>query len=153
VADAPPPQARKLAAFVGDWTVSGTMIADGKPAAVSGRWHFDAAADGWCARGEMTTAIEGLGSFDEYELIGFDPAEGKIHMVSMNRFAVRDHVGDWVDDERLAVVYRGRTATGDGVTERIDISFAEPDEITAEVIETVGDAVAITTELRMVRRG
>lgn len=150
--DTIPIEANRLAALVGDWTVAGTLTADGKPAAVSGHWRYVAVADGWGLRGALATEIEGLGSFEECELIGFDPAEGKVHLTSMNRYAVRDHVGYWVDETHLSVVYRGKTAAGGAVTEQIDICFDDADEITSDVVETVDGAVAITTELRMIRQ-
>ncbi len=147
------PAAKRLAAFLGEWDVTGTLQAVGSdPAAVSGRWRFVKAADGWAVRGDMTTAIEGMGTFEECELIGFDPTENKVHMFSMNKYAVRDHIGDWLDEKRLSVVYTA-LPQGHDVTERMTIDFTNPEELHAEMIESEDGVVTITTELTLARTG
>jgi hypothetical protein len=145
-----PIEATRLAAFLGDWMVKGTLTAGVQPAAISGKWRFVEAADGWGVRGEMETTIEGMGTFEENELLGFDPAEGKVHLFSINKFAVRDHAGDWIDETTLSVIYRGMQ-DGNEVTEQITIDFSEAGAMSAQVIEKAGGRVTITTELFMQR--
>jgi hypothetical protein len=123
-----PVEAERLRAFLGDWDVHGTLTAGKNPAAVAGRWHFAKAADGWGAQGEMTTEIEGMGAFEEHELIGFDPIEKKVHMISMNKFAIRDHSGDWQSETQLSVVYAAMV-DGHEANERISLDFGNPNGI------------------------
>ncbi len=147
-----PIEAKRLALFIGDWTAKGVMTMDGKPAAINGQWRFMRAADGWGVLAEMKTDIEGWGTVEETEIAGFDPAEGKVHLIGMNKFVVRDHVGDWIDPTTLKVVYRARHG-GKEVTEEVTIDFSTPDVQRGWIVEKVDGVVAITTELVLTRRG
>jgi hypothetical protein len=147
-----PVEARRLVeGFVGEWTANGTMIADGKRAAIAGAWRFARAADGWGVVGELKTEIEGWGAIEETELAGYDAAEGKVHLIGMNKFVVRDHVGDWLDATTLQVVYRGQQA-GREVIEEVTIDFSTPGVQRGRVLEKVDGVVTIVTELVLTRR-
>jgi hypothetical protein len=100
----------------------------------------------------MDTDIEGMGTFEESELIGFDTVGGQVHMFSANKYAIRDHLGDWTRDDQLTVRYRG--IDGDSaVTEEITVDFEGPDRIVARVIEHADGAVVMTTDLTLARQG
>lgn len=145
-----PEGADRLAAFVGDWSVAGWLDDGTDRLEVSGTWSFTAAADGWGVVGLMRTEIEGMGSFEEREIVGFDNEHGEVHMFSMNKFAIRDHVGAWEDDRRLVTVYTHQ----DGarvVTEEIAVAFTETDHMSARVVEQVDGHVALITELALTR--
>jgi hypothetical protein len=148
----PPDEAARLAAFLGEWSVSGSLTAGDSPASVSGTWRFDQAADGWGVRGQMHTDIEGMGAFEEEELIGFDAEAKQVHMFSMNRYAVRDHVGGWVSDDTLLTRYSGRS-DGTEVTEEISGEFVAPDRMVGRVVERADQAVVLTTDLIIQRQG
>jgi hypothetical protein len=124
---------------------------DGKSSAITGQWRFMRAVDGWGVLGEMKTEIEGWGTFEETEIAGFDPAEGKVHLIGMNKFVVRDHIGGWIDPTTLKVLYRGRQG-GKEVTEEVTIDFSTPDIQRGWIVEKVDGVVAITTELTLTRR-
>ena len=152
VDDGLPIEAKRLAAFLGEWRVEGTLSAEGFPAAVSGRWTFEQAVNGWGVRGTLHTEIEGMGAFEESELIGFDETEGMIHLFSMNRYAIRDHSGGWIDETKLSVQYKGKQE-GKDVTEAITIDFVAPGRMVGGVIEKADGVVVITTDLTMERQG
>jgi hypothetical protein len=150
--DHPPEEARRLTAFLGQWRVEGTLRNGQSQAAVFGRWRFEPAIDGWGVSGIMDTDIEGMGTFEESELIGFDTVGGQVHMFSANKYAIRDHLGDWTRDDQLTVRYRG--IDGDSaVTEEITVDFEGPDRIVARVIEHADGAVVMTTDLTLARQG
>lgn len=97
----------------------------------------------------METTIEGFGTFAEAELIGFDPGDGTIHLFSLNKFAVRDHVGGWRDDGVLYVEYTG-VQDGKQCREGITIVI-EGDHMHADIVETLDGEVTTTTTLRLTR--
>jgi hypothetical protein len=116
---------KKLEVFLGVWIVSGSMKMGGTSAQISGRWVFSRVADGHGIRVAGQTAIEGMGSFNEEELIGVDPGDGTVHFFSLNKFVMRDHIGGWTDDHTLYVEYKanqGAKECREGIT--IEISGA-----------------------------
>lgn len=149
--DERPSEVQRLEAFLGEWDVNGFLTAGDDSGAVSGLWRFEQTIDGWGIKVTSETTIEDMGGFTEAELIGFDPAEGKLHMFSLNRFAARDHVGSWVADNALSLRYTG-VADGVDVTEEINIKFVEPSHMAAHIEEHNDNALTITTDLTLARR-
>lgn len=143
-----PIEAKMLSAFLGEWTVEGFLTAEEVPVAVSGMWRFEKAVNGWGVVGTLNTQIEGMGAFEESELIGFDAVESKIHLFSMNKFAIRDHSGSWIGEKKLVVLYEG-THEGRQTTEEITIDFVAPNRIIGTVIERTDGVMTITTDLTM----
>lgn len=141
----------RLARFLGEWTVDGTLVSGESDAAIVGRWSFAEILDGMGVEGSMATSIEGWGTFAESELIVVDDATDSIHLFSANRFAVRDHIGGWTDESTLVVTYRSGVGEVE-VVETIAIEFSAPDTIEARVVETAGGAPSLTTDLKMTRR-
>lgn len=146
-----PVEAQRLAQFIGEWETKGTMIAEGKPSAIRGEWRFTRAADGWAILGEMKTEIEGFGTIDEIDIAAFDAVGRRVHLIGFNQFGVRDHVGDWIDDKTLVLLYRGQV-DGKEVTEEVKIDFSTPNVQRGWVVEKVDDVVTIRTELVVTRR-
>lgn len=146
-----PVEARRLAGFIGDWNTKGTMVSDGKSSAITGRWRWVRAADGWGVAGDMQTEIEGWGSFAETEIAGYDAGEQKVHLIGMNKFVVRDHAGGWINPTTLQVLYRGQQG-GKEVTEEVTIDFSTPHVQRGWVVEKVDGVTVITTELVLTRR-
>lgn len=143
-----PDEAKRLVAFIGEWDVTGSMSDGTDQFPVTGRWMFTEAIDGWGVNGIMVTDIEGMGSFEESELIGLDAVTGEVHMFSMNKFTIRDHVGGWEDDHTLVTRY----AADDGGTrtvEVITVTFHDLDRMTGSVVEQVDGETVLTTDLRM----
>lgn len=142
-----PQDARKLSVFVGDWVVEGTMTDASTRSVVSGGWTFVEAIDGFGVHGMMKTDIEEIGSFEEMELIGFDAVDSTIHLISMNKFTIRDHIGHWSGD-KLVTVYEG-SGTNGRVTEEITVEVISPQRMLGHVVESVDDLVVLTTELTL----
>ena len=150
-ADPPPPEAQRLSRFVGEWAVEGAMASAGDISHIRGCWTDDPVADGWGVRGVLKTEIDGFGEVDEAELIGYDPATASVHLFSMNRFAIRDHVGGWTADHTLTLRFQG-VEDGAEVVEDFSIEFVGPDRIQAQVVERRDGQVTITTDLTMGRQ-
>lgn len=150
MSDGVPEEARRLESFLGRWTVEGTFQADDGTAAIKGDWRFEPALDGWGVLGTIATNIEGLGEFEETGVLGFEESTKTVHMFSANKFAIRNHEGEWVDLDRLRVRWVGSGDSAAAV-EEIEVHFAQPDHITAKVVESADGAVIATTELSLSR--
>lgn len=138
--------------FVGVWDVEGEMDVVGESKApISGVWTYREVADGIGVSGHLATTIEGVGTIEEAELIGYDIVGRRLHMFSMNALAVRDHVGDWESDDRLKVTYR-ETANGTDASEEISIIFERPGLMHAKVVEFASGSVVVRTHLDLTRR-
>ena len=163
--DDPPPEAQRLSMPVGAWDVSGTLATDegaaasrlyglsrGVPdegaAAVSGIWPCEVMTCGQDPRGGPQIGIEGVGAFDEHELIGVEASDLAVHLFSMDQFAVRAQRGGWTDEHTLRVAFE-TTLDGQPVTEVITSSSEELDLMRGHVVEHVGGVRAVTTELTM----
>ncbi len=70
-----PVEAKRLALFIGDWSVKGTLTFDGNSFHVQGNWKFTSAAAGWGVMNVGKLDIEGLGSYEEVDIVGFDPGK------------------------------------------------------------------------------
>jgi hypothetical protein len=149
--DHPPEEARRLTAFLGQWRVEGTLRNGESQAAVFGRWKFEPAIDGWGVSGIMDTNIEGMGTFEESELIGLDTVGGQVHMISANKYTIRDHLGEWTREDQLKVRYKGTHGLSE-ITEEITLDFEGHDRIVARVIEHADGAVVMTTDLTLTRQ-
>jgi hypothetical protein len=145
-----PEEAKRLAAFHGDWTVEGLLRSKGWAPPLSGRWSFAQTADGWGVRATMQTEIEGWGAIEECVLIGLDAATGSIHHFSMNKYTIRDHIGGWTGDNTLVISYIGMHE-GKEVGEEITIDFVAPERIIAHIVEKADGEVTITTDLTLTR--
>lgn len=148
--EGPPEEAERLSAFIGEWQVEGLMSDGSDHFSVAGQWRFTEAIDGWGINGSMQTDIQGMGSFEECELIGFDAVRGKVHMFSMNRFAIRDHVGGWKDESTLTTEYEDED-DGSRTQEVITVRFNTPDRMSATVVEQVDGQTVLTTDLELQR--
>jgi hypothetical protein len=140
---------RKLEVFLGAWILSGSMKMGEDSAQVSGRWVFSPVADGYGIRMEGQTTIEGMGSFDEEELIGVNPGDGTVHFFSLNKFAVRDHIGGWMDERTLYVEYKA-DQDGKECREGFTIEISG-DRIEAKVLETLDGEPTVATHLTLIR--
>lgn len=149
--DERPAEVQKLESFVGEWEVKGFLTAGDETSAITGLWKFEETVDGWGIKVTSETAIEGMGEFSEAELIGFDPAEEKMHMFSLNRFAARDHIGSWEADNTFSVRYAAEV-DGTQVMEHINIRLVDADHMVARVEEFNDTVLAITTDLTLVRQ-
>lgn len=96
----------------------------------------------------MHTEIEGMGSFEERELIGFDAVDENVHMFSMNKFTIRYHIGGWEDDTTLKTSYEHETE-GTRTVEVITVRFETQDRMAGMVVEQVDGKTVLTTELEM----
>ena len=67
---------------------------EGNPIKVAGKRKFDKAAGGWRLKATMKMELEGMGTYLEDDMVGFDPGEGNVHIFTLtNTAATHDHKG------------------------------------------------------------
>jgi hypothetical protein len=125
-----PSEASNLQVFVGDWSGEGTLTLEGKRLKVKGSWKFTSAAAGWGVLNESKVEIEGLGMYEEVDILGFDPGEKMFHLFSVtNTAATHDHKGKWLEDSTISFVCEG-LQEGKAYREKVEVKILGPKEFT-----------------------
>jgi len=146
-----PNEAKRLQYFVGDWNAEGSLTFQGRAFKVKGSWKFSSAAAGWGILNEPKMDIEGLGAYEEVDILGFDPGEKMFHFFAVtNTGAARDHKGRWLDDKTFSVFHE---ALQDGkiYREEIEAKIMSPREFTVRERDTLDSQVITTMEVTMKR--
>jgi hypothetical protein len=124
-----PTEARKLQRFLGSWRIRGTLTVEGTPLAMSGTWTFEEAAGGWGVKATMRATVDGMGSYEEDDLVGFDVETGTYHVYSLtNSSAVHDHIGVWVDERTFTIAFDA-LQTGKPFREEVTVNFVSDREL------------------------
>ncbi|MCP8315519.1 MAG: DUF1579 family protein [archaeon] len=144
-----PDEAKKLQIFVGDWKVKGTMTIEGETKKVKGVWKVVSVAAGWGVLGQLSMEIEGMGTFEQVAISGFDPGEKLVHLFMVSNMAVtRDRKGKWSDDNTLNLVYKG-LQEGKNYKEQITVKFRSPKEFSIHDVETLDGQVISTLDVTL----
>ena len=102
-----PVEAKRLNVFLGSWRVEGTLTFNGKPYGVKGSARFSSTAAKWGVLAITKLEIEGLGNYEEADLLAFDRNEKLYHFFAVtNTAAVYDHKGKWIEDT-ISFIYEG----------------------------------------------
>ena len=144
-----PKEVKKLKSFLGEWIVEGRLTFESDTFKVEGLWKFDQAAKGWGVLAILKMNIEGLGEYEEVDLVGFDPGSGLFHIFSVtNTAATHDHKGNWLDDKTLKVTYEG-LQEGKKQKEEITIKFDHPNEWSIHEIDTINGKITSTMDVKL----
>ena len=144
-----PDGARRLQVFVGDWKVEGTLTFEGKPLKVKGTWKISSAAAGWGVLNVGRMELEGMGKYEEVDILGFNPGEKLVHLFSLtNTAAVHDHKGRWSDDTTLNFVYEG-SQEGKKYREEITVKFHSPKEWSINELDSLDGQIISTMEITL----
>jgi len=136
-------EAKKLGIFVGEWNIEGYFTFQGKSLKVKGVWMLSWAAAKWGVLNVGEMEIEGLGVYEEVDILGFDASEKLYHLFSVtNTAATHDHKGNWLDDKTMRFFYQG-LQEGKPYKETIDITSVSTTELTiTETDELDGQTVS-----------
>ncbi len=150
IAELPEP-AKKLYRFIGNWQVSGTYQRNGAVSRIEGRFDIAPAAGGFGLLGQMRAEVEGLGSYEEVDILGYDPGCDEYHIFSVTNGAdTHDHRGDFEGDGTVSLRYRG-LRDGERFLEEDLIEFRSDDEFRLQVIDKVQEHVVSRIETVMKR--
>ncbi len=152
LADLPEPT-KKLHRFIGVWNVSGTFHRDGQSHHIDGIFDITPAAGGFGLLGRMTAQVEGLGSYEEWDLLGYDPGTDEYHIFSItNAGATHDHQGEFVTEDRAEFTYKGLQEHMRFREEGV-IEFKGEDEFNLSTINRVADKVVFEIHTVLKRNG
>jgi hypothetical protein len=147
-----PESAKRLSVFVGNWRVEGTLTFGGNPLNVTGAWVISSAAAGWGVINIGRLEIEGMGAYEEIDLLGFDSGENLVHLFSLtNTAATHDHKGTWSDDKTLKLLYEG-LQEGRKLKEQITIVFNNKDEWDISEVDTLDGQAVSTMDITLRRQ-
>ena len=138
-----PDEAKKLGFLVGEWNIEGYLTFQNKRLKVKGVWMLSWAAAGWGILNVGELELEGLGVYEEVDILGFDAGEKMYHLFSVtNTAATHDHKGNWLDEKTLRFSFEGLQG-GKGYKETIEIKKVSPTELAImEKDESEGQTVS-----------
>jgi hypothetical protein len=107
-----PKEAEGLKKFLGEWSMSIVFVmADGTVVKGKAIAKCELVSLGRGIHIVMKGEMEGIGEYEEHDLVSFFKEDGKVHFFSVTSTdAVHDHIGNWVDDSTLVVDWRGLTS-------------------------------------------
>lgn len=150
IAELPGPT-RKLYRFIGNWKLSGVYRRNGRSSRIEGRFDVSPAAGGFGLLARMHAEVEGLGSYEEVDVIGYDSGCDEYHIFSITNGAdTHDHRGNFADENSLTLRYRG-LRDSERFLEEDSIEFRSDDEFRLRVTDKVSDHVVSETETTMKR--
>jgi hypothetical protein len=127
----------KLAILVGEWSGTGSLKMGPNEMAVTSKYRCDVAEGGVALTCVHNADIEGMGPMVENALIGFDPAEQKLHWYNINTMGENhDHVGEWTSDQKIQWSYKGKQ-DGKPLTESISMEIKGTNELSFRSETTV----------------
>jgi hypothetical protein len=114
---------------VGDWDIEGVLSYRNRLFRLKGDCRFARAAAGWGVLNVAKMELEGLGSYEEVDLLGFDRESGTFHYFAITKTgSTRDHKGKWLSDDSITFVYEGMQK-GTSYLEQIDLKIQNPNEL------------------------
>jgi hypothetical protein len=117
----------------------------GKPFGVKGFAKFSSVAKGWGVLAIAKLEIEGLGAYEEADLLVFDKGEKLYHFFAVtNTAAAYDHKGIWLNDDTISFFYEG-LQDGKSYKEKLLIKTLNQNEVTICEKDFVSNQ--ITTEM------
>ena len=144
-----PEVAKTVQAFLGKWTVNGTMTAPALSAPAPTKMLVDCqlTALGGALNCTAKADITGLGPVEMGTLIGYDP-EGKVvhFMVISSAGEFHDHMGTWKDDKTLEFQPLKFKNHGQDATEDFGFSFTGPNAMSFKSVTTNADGTKETFE-------
>jgi hypothetical protein len=121
-----PPQVAVMECLVGNWKGTGTVAMGKDKAKVDLTWNCKRTPGDFgvlCAL--HATGIPGVASYDETDLMGYEPGSNTYHWFSVtNAGETHDHVAKATDGNQIRFVYTG-TQDGKPFKEVIDMTFAK----------------------------
>ena len=108
-----PDEAKTLDVFLGNWDVEGSLTYHSRRFGLKGTSVFSPAAGGWGVSARTLMEIEGLGSYQEADLLCFSRDDGLFHYFAVtNTGAAYDHRGAWADPKSIRFTYEGKQGLG-----------------------------------------
>ncbi len=137
MADAAPPAVGDLKCLVGTWELKGAVQIGKEKSDITGDYSCKSTSGGWgvsCAL--RIKGIPGLETYEESDLWGVDPGDGRVHMFSVtNAGETHDHKGASTGSTFVGR-YQGMRE-GKAMTEDVQFAFSGRDVISVESVVTI----------------
>lgn len=93
--------------------------------------------------------IEGLGSYEEVDIFGFDRGERMFHFFSVtNTAAVYDHKGKWLDDNGVSFHYE-EVQDGKTYREELEVKILSPNEFVIQEKDSLQGQIITTMDVKL----
>jgi hypothetical protein len=146
-----PAESKRLQVFLGSWEVEGTLTFMKRTYSVKGMVKFSSAAAGWGVLATAKLEIEGLGLYEETDLLSFSRDEEICHFFAVtNTGAAYDHKGDWSDEKTIGFSYEG-LRDGKRYEELLEITVKDRDRIAISERDSIGGQVTTAMQVTLSR--
>ena len=144
-----PDETKKLLVFLGNWSGEGTLTYLARTFRLKGSAKFTPVASGWGVQSEIKLEIEGLGLYDEVDLLGFDRNEKAYHFFALtNTGALYDHKGKWLDDNTLNLFYEG-SQNCKKYTENLQVQLKNSNELSVMEKDFLDEKLMTSMEVNL----
>jgi hypothetical protein len=146
-----PAESKRLQVFLGSWEVEGTLTFMNRTYSVKGMVKFSSAAAGWGVLATAKLEIEGLGLYEETDLLSFSRDEEICHFFAVtNTGAAYDHKGNWSDEKTIGFSYEG-LRDGKRYEELLEITVKDRDRIAISERDSIGGQVTTAMQVTLSR--
>jgi hypothetical protein len=144
-----PVELSRLRVFLGNWVVEGTLTVINRTFPLKGVANFSSVAAGWGVLVTGKLEIEGLGFYEETDIMCFNRDERLYHFFAVtNTGAAYDHKGDWVNDNTLGFSYAG-LQDGKSYREELEIIIYAPDQIAISERDFIDSQITTTMDVTL----
>jgi len=148
-----PEEARKLAYFLGDWIAGGRLIFRNRNFRIDGSFRFSLAAAGWGVLNVGKLEVEGVGIYEEVDLLGHDPATRSFHFFAVtNTGAARDHQGEWLGNDTLSLTHDS-LHEGRAYREELELRILAPQRFTVSERDILDGLTVTSLDVAVMRKG
>ncbi len=124
-----PDKVKYLWRLNGEWKARGVLEMEGRMAEVEGTYKAKPAAGGFGVEVRANICVNGLGTYEDVELYGYDPAADKFHFYAVtNEGHAHDHVGDAAPGDEIKFRYED-VQDDKRYIEEVDFLWRSDDEI------------------------
>jgi len=103
-----PEEAEKLRVFIGGWSVEGSLSLEGRQYQIHRMAKASPVAAGWGVLVIDKFEIQGLGDYEEADILAFERGANVLHYFSVtNTAAAYDHKGRWTSDSKIDLRFEG----------------------------------------------
>ena len=144
-----PVEAKRLHFFLGNWKVDGGLTFMGRTFGVKGDAKFSLAAAGWGVLVIAKLEIEGLGVYEEADILAFNRNEKTYHFFAVtNTAAAFDHTGNWLNDNVISFSYEG-SHDGKKYKEELSIIIQDQNQITINEKDSIENQIVTTMDVTL----
>jgi hypothetical protein len=146
-----PAESKRLRVFLGNWNAEGTLTFMNKKFNLKGVANFSSIAAGWGVLATAKLEIEGLGVYEETDILSFNRNERIYHFFAVtNTAAAFDHKGNWLNDTTINFSYEG-LQDGEKYKEELEITIKDQNHIAISEKDSIDNQITTTMDVTLRR--